>query len=38
VILGRPPRARDFHRQYSRKPARCQATTVSDLTITSASL
>jgi hypothetical protein len=37
VILGRPPRRRDFQRQYKRKPARCPATTVSGLTITSAS-
>ena len=28
-IFGRPPRARDFHRQYRRKPARCQRTRVS---------
>ena len=33
----RPPRGRDFQRQYKRKPARCQPTTVSGLTITSAS-
>src|SRR6266567_4652001 len=26
---GRPPRERDFHRQYLRKPARCQRTRVS---------
>src|SRR5438128_10276636 len=26
---GRPPRERDFHRQYRRKPARCQRTRVS---------
>ena len=37
LILGRPPRGRDFQRQYSRKPARCQPTTVSGWTITSAS-
>src|SRR5215472_17308441 len=37
LILGRPPRGQDFQRQYSRKPARCQPTTVSGLTITSAS-
>jgi hypothetical protein len=29
VILGRPPRGRDFQRQYMRKPAQCQPTTVS---------
>src|SRR6516225_206235 len=28
-ICGRPPRHRDFQRQYRRKPARCQRTTVS---------
>src|SRR6266516_7684162 len=28
-IFGRPPRERDFHRQYRRKPARCQRTRVS---------
>jgi hypothetical protein len=33
VILGLPGRRRDRHRQYHRKPARCQATTVSGLTI-----
>jgi hypothetical protein len=37
VILGRPPRRRDVQRQYRRKPARCQPTTVSGLTITNAS-
>ena len=37
VNLGRPPHGRDFHHQYSRKPVRCQPTTVSGLTITSAS-
>src|SRR5215469_5763607 len=37
VILGLPPRGRDFQRQYRRKLARCQPTTVSGLTITSAS-
>src|SRR5215472_4869640 len=26
---GRPPRERDFQRQYRRKPARCQRTRVS---------
>jgi hypothetical protein len=29
AILGRPPRERDFQRQYRRKPARCQRTRVS---------
>src|SRR5260221_12848444 len=29
AILGRPPRERDFHRQYRRKPARCERTRVS---------
>lgn len=33
VIFGRPPRRRDRQRQYSRKPARCQPTTVSGLTM-----
>src|SRR4029453_7705964 len=28
-ICGRPPRNRDFHRQYRRKPDRCQRTRVS---------
>src|SRR6202795_466218 len=32
-----PPRAFDFQRQYNRKPARCHLTTVSGLTIASAS-
>jgi hypothetical protein len=32
-VVGRPPRGRDFHRQYARKPARCQRITVSGLTI-----
>jgi hypothetical protein len=27
-ICGRPPRERDFHRQYRRKPARCHRTRV----------
>ena len=35
--VGRPPRAFDFQRQYKRKPARCHLTTVSGLTIASAS-
>ena len=29
---GRPPRERDFHRQKSRQPCRCQRTTVSGAT------
>src|SRR5213080_4721006 len=29
AILGRPPRKRDFQRQYRRKPPRCQRTRVS---------
>jgi hypothetical protein len=29
VIFGRPPRERDFQRQYRRKPDRCQRTRVS---------
>src|ERR1019366_112525 len=28
-INGRPPRGHDFQRQYQRKPARCQRTSVS---------
>src|SRR5258708_13612 len=32
-ILGRPQRERDSHRQYRRKPARCQRTRVSGRTI-----
>jgi hypothetical protein len=28
-MRGRPPRFRDFQRQYRRKPARCQRTSVS---------
>ena len=35
VIFGRPGRWRDRHRQYQRKLARCQATTVSGLTMSS---
>jgi hypothetical protein len=31
--FGRPPCGRDLHRQYKRKPARCQRITVSGLTI-----
>jgi hypothetical protein len=34
--LGLPPRDLDFHRQYKRKPARCQRITVSGLTIAKA--
>ena len=34
--FGRPPRGRDFHRQYKRKPARSQRITVSGLTIAKA--
>jgi hypothetical protein len=34
--FGRPPRGRDFHRQYKRKPARCQRMTVSGLVIAKA--
>jgi hypothetical protein len=33
LTLGRPPRARERQRQYSRKPARCHAITVPGLTI-----
>jgi hypothetical protein len=32
-ICGRPPRERDFHRQWRRKPARCHRTSVSGWTI-----
>src|ERR1700746_860064 len=35
--VGRPQRRRDFQRQYSLKPARCQRITVSGRTIASAS-
>src|ERR1700739_3102153 len=35
--VGRPPRCRDFQRQYNLKPARCQRITVSGRTIASAS-
>src|SRR5690349_20749773 len=31
--MGRPPRGRERQRQYSRKPARCQPTTVAGCTI-----
>ena len=34
LIFGRLPRGRQHQRQYQRKPARCQPTTVLDLTIT----
>ena len=34
--FGRPPSDFDFHRQYRRKPLRCQRTTVSGLTIAKA--
>jgi hypothetical protein len=34
--FGRPLRDLDFHRQYNRKPARCQRITVSGLTIAKA--
>src|ERR1700737_4303275 len=34
--FGRPPRGRDCHRQYKRKPARCQRITVSGLKIAKA--
>src|SRR5215471_12790870 len=37
VTLGRPPCDRERQRQYSRKPARCQPTTVAGCTISSAS-
>ena len=33
IDFGRPPRERDFHRQYRRKPARCQRMRVSGRTI-----
>src|SRR5665213_300231 len=35
-VFGRPPRDLDLHRQYERKPARCQRITVSGLTIAKA--
>jgi hypothetical protein len=34
LTFGRPPRGRDRQRQYSRKPARCHATTVAGFTMT----
>jgi hypothetical protein len=36
LILGRPGRALLFQVQYSRKPLRCQAITVSGLTMSNA--
>jgi hypothetical protein len=33
---GRPPRRRDFHRQYDLNPARCHLITVSGFTIAKA--
>jgi len=36
-IRGRPQRGRDFHHQYAAKPIRCQCTTVSALTMVTAS-
>ena len=35
AIFGRPERRRESKRQYQRKPARCQPTTVSGFTTTS---
>src|ERR1700730_5864930 len=35
--VGRPPRGRDFQRQYDLSPARCQRTIVSGFTIANAS-
>src|SRR6202163_3278063 len=35
--VGRPPRGRDFQRQYDLNPARCQRTMVSGFTIANAS-
>ncbi len=35
-ICGRPPRERDFQRQYRRKPIRCRRTIVSGLMMTAA--
>ena len=34
LTLGRPPRGRYRQRQYRRKPARCQPTTVCSFTMT----
>ena len=36
ATLGRPPRRRDFHRQYDLNPARCHLITVSGFTIAKA--
>jgi hypothetical protein len=36
ATIGRPPRRRDFHRQYDLNPARCHLTTVSGFTIAKA--
>src|SRR5258708_4545760 len=36
VTVGRPPRRRDFHRQYDLNPARCHLITVSGFTIAKA--
>src|SRR5712664_2261008 len=36
-MVGRPPRGRDFQRQYDLNPARCQRTMVSGFTIANAS-
>jgi hypothetical protein len=33
ATIGRPPRRRDFHRQYDPNPARCHLMTVSGFTI-----
>ena len=36
ATVGRPPRRRDFHRQYELNPARCHSITVSGFTIAKA--
>jgi hypothetical protein len=36
ATVGRPPRHRDFHRQYDLNPARCHLITVSGFTIAKA--
>src|ERR1700735_4535927 len=36
ATIGRPPRRRDFHRQYDLNPARCHLITVSGFTIAKA--
>src|SRR5580693_4586175 len=36
ATVGRPPRRRDFHRQYDLNPARCHLITVSGFTIAKA--